>query len=172
MLIQCLVVAVALVLSLATDAHAQSPKTARVGVLASSTEGNFGPNVEVFREALGAAGWVEGRNLTLHVRYAGEQYGRLPELASELVGLEVDVLVSLGTPATLAAQRATTTIPIVMESLSDVVSTGLVPNLARPGGNLTGVSGFAPELSGKRLELIREMLPRAERIAVLANRAN
>jgi len=172
MLIQCLVVAVALVLSLATDAHAQSPKTARVGVLASSTEGNFGPNVKVFREALGAAGWVEGRNLTLHVRYAGEQYGRLPELASELVGLEVDVLVSLGTPATLAAQRATTTIPIVMESLSDVVSTGLVPNLARPGGNLTGVSGFAPELSGKRLELIREMLPRAERIAVLANRAN
>ena len=100
MVIQQLVVAVVLILSLATDAHAQPPKTARVGVLASSTEGNFGPSVQVFREALGAAGWVEGRNLTLHVRYPGEQYGRLPELASELVGLEVNVLATLGTPAT------------------------------------------------------------------------
>jgi putative tryptophan/tyrosine transport system substrate-binding protein len=84
----------------------------------------------------------------------------------------VDVLASLGTPATLAAKQATTTIPIVMESLSDVVGIGLVKNLARPGGNVTGVSGFAPELSGKRLELIRELFPRADRIAVLANRAN
>src|SRR5215468_11182990 len=166
------VFAVALILPLATDLCAQPAKTARVGVLASSTEANFGPNVTVFREALRAAGWVEGRNLILHVRYAGEQYARLPELATELVQLEVDVLVSLGTPATLAAHRATTTIPIVMESLSDVIGSGLVSNLARPGGNVTGVSGFAPELSGKRLELIREMLPRAERIAVLANRAN
>jgi putative tryptophan/tyrosine transport system substrate-binding protein len=151
---------------------AQSPKTARVGVLASSTEANFGPSVKVFREALHAAGWVEGRNLTLDVRYPGERYARLPELAAELVRLNVDVLASLGTPATLAAKAATRTIPIVMESLSDVISTGLVANLARPGGNVTGVSGFAPELSGKRLELIREILPRADRIAALANRAN
>ena len=172
MLAQSLMIAVALILSLASDTFAQPAKTARVAVLASSTEGNFGPSVKVFREALGAAGWVEGRNVTLHVRYAGEQYGRLPELATELVQLEVDVLVTLGTPATLAAQHATKTIPIVMETLSDAVGTGLVTNLARPGGNLTGVSGFASELSGKRLELIREMLPRAERIAVLANRAN
>jgi len=89
-----------------------------------------------------------------------------------LVGLKGDVLASLGTPATLAAKRATMTIPIVMESLSDVVRIGLVPNLARPEGNVTGVSGFAPELSGKRLELIHEIFPRAKRIAVLANRAN
>jgi putative tryptophan/tyrosine transport system substrate-binding protein len=121
---------------------------------------------------LHAAGWIEGRNVTLDVRYPGDQYARLQELASELVNLRVDVLATLGTPATLAAKRATTTIPIVMESLSDVVSTGLVPNLARPGGNVTGVSGFAPELSGKRLELIREILPQADRIAVLVNRAN
>ena len=147
-------------------------RVARVGVLASSTEANFEPSVKVFREALSAIGWVEGRNLTLDVRYPGEQYAQLPELATELVRLKVDVLASLGTPATLAAKRVTTTIPIVMESLSDVVSTGLVPNLARPGGNLTGVSGFAPELSAKRLELIREILPGANRIAVLANRAN
>ena len=147
-------------------------RIARVGVLASSTEANFGPSVKVLREALQTAGWVEGQNLTVDVRYGGEQYARLPELAAELVGLKVDVLVSLGTPATLAAKRATTTIPIVMESLSDVVSTGVVPNLPRPGGNITGIAGFAPELSSKRLELIREILPRADRIAVLANRAN
>ena len=78
----------------------------------------------------------------------------------------------MGTPATLAAKQATTTIPIVMESLSDVISTGVVTNLARPGGNVTGVSGFAPELSGKRLELIRQLFPRADRVAVLTNRAN
>jgi putative ABC transport system substrate-binding protein len=96
----------------------------------------------------------------------------LPELAADLVRLNVDVIVSLGTPATLAAKDVTTTIPIVMESLSDAVSAGLVRNLARPGGNVTGVSGFAPELSGKRLGLIREIAPRAERIAVLANRVN
>jgi putative ABC transport system substrate-binding protein len=168
-----LAVAFILLTWLAADTpHAQPSKSARVGILASSSEANFEPSVKVFREALQAAGWVEGRNLTLEVRYPGDQYARLPELAAELVRLKVDVLASLGTPATLAAKRATTTIPIVMESLSDVVSIGLVPNLARPGGNLTGVSGFAPELSGKRLELIREIFPRAARIAVLVNRAN
>ena len=98
----------------------------------------------MFREALRTAGWVEGQNLTLDVRYAGERYARLPELAAELVRLKVDVIASLGTPATEAAKRATTTIPIVMESLADAVSTGLVSNLARPGGNVTGLSGFAP----------------------------
>jgi ABC-type uncharacterized transport system substrate-binding protein len=144
--------------SLAADAQ-PAAKIARVGVLASSTEANFAPSVTVFREALRGAGWVEGKNLTLDVRYPGEQYGRLADLAVELVGLKVDVLASLGTPATLAAKRATTTIPIVMESLSDVVRIGLVQNLARPEGNVTGVSGLAPELSGKRLELIREIVP-------------
>ncbi len=150
----------------------QAGKGYRIGVLASSTEANFEPSVKVFREALHAAGWVEGQNVTVDVRYPGEQYARLPELANELVRLKVDVLATLGTPATLAAKHATSTIPIVMESLSNVVSIDLVSNLAKPGGNVTGVSGFAPELSGKRLELIREILPRAERIAVLANRAN
>jgi len=101
-----------------------------------------------------------------------EQYARLQELATELVRLKPDVLVTFGSPATLAAKQMTTTIPIVMESLGDAVSTGLVANLARPGGNTTGVSGFAPELTGKRLEMIREIFPRADRIALLANRAN
>ena len=157
-----------------SSAHAQPPsRAARVGVLASSGETNFEPSIDVFRESLKAAGWVEGQNLALDIRYPrGEQYSRLPEIATELVALKVDVLVSLGTPATLAAKAATTTIPIVMESLSDVVAIGLVRNLARPGGNITGMSGFAPELSGKRLELIREVVPRADRIAVLVNRGN
>jgi len=146
-------------------------KSARVGVLASNAESNFGPSVKVFRQALQEAGWVEGKNLTLHVRYP-EQYAPLPRLATELVELKVDVLASLGTPATLAAKRATTTIPIVMESLSDVDTIGLVQNLNRPESNVTGVAGFAPELSGKRLELIRELLPGANRIGVLVNRTN
>ena len=153
-------------------AAAQAPsKTYRVGVLASGPETNFAPSVKVFREALQGAGWVEGQNLALDVRYSSA-YAQLQQLAVDLVRLKVDVIAALGTPATLAAKEATTTIPIVMESLSDVVASGLVQSLARPGGNLTGVSGFAPELSGKRLELVREILPQAERIAVLVNRSN
>jgi putative ABC transport system substrate-binding protein len=153
-------------------AAAQAPSKAhRVGVLASSTEANFGPGVKTFREALHAAGWVEGQNLALDVRYTSG-YAQLKQLATELIRLKVDVIAALGTPATQAAKEATTTVPIVMESLADVVASGLVQSLARPGGNITGVSGFAPELSGKRLELVREILPQAERIAVLANRSN
>jgi putative ABC transport system substrate-binding protein len=125
----------------------------------------------VFRDALKEANWVEGQNLALDVRYS-ERYEQLPALMAGLIALGPDVIVSLGTPATEAAKRATTTIPIVMESLADAVATGLVPNLARPGGNVTGVSGFAPELSGKRLELIHELLPDATRIAILTNLAN
>ena len=155
-----------------TAVGAQPPKHARVGVLPSSTEANFGPSVKAFTETLAAAGWVEGRNLTLDVRYPGGQYARLTDLAAELVKLKVDVIAAMGTPATQAAKQATRTIPIVMESLSDVLATGLVSNLARPGGNITGVSGFSPDLTSKHLELIREIVPRVERIGVLINRAN
>jgi putative ABC transport system substrate-binding protein len=169
---QILLVVLATLVS-APAARAQPvTRRARVGVLASSTEANFVPSVKVFRDTLRTVGWVEGQNLTLEVRYGGEGYTRLPEMATELVRLKVEVIASLGTPATEAAKRATTTIPIVMESLSDVVASGLVSNLARPGGNVTGVSGFAPELSGKRLELIREVRPNAARVAILTNRAN
>jgi len=147
-------------------------RRARVGVLASGSEGNFGPSIDVFREALQTAGWVEGQNLTLDIRYSGDRYEQLPRLVAELLALKPDIIASLGTPATEAAKRATTTVPIVMESLSDAVAVGLVPNLARPGGNVTGVSGFAPELSGKRLELIRQIRPDVTRIAILTNLAN
>lgn len=165
-------VVIAAMLGAPLHAQVEPGKMARVGVLASSSETNFGASVKAFREALRDAGWVEGRNLTLDVRYGDEEYARLPELAADLVRLKVDVIASMGTPATLAAKRATKTIPIVMESLSDVVSIGVVSNLTRPGGNISGVSGFAPQLTGKRLELIREIFPRAQRIAVLLNQAN
>src|SRR5215471_9699835 len=150
----------------------QPTKTARVGILASSTEANFALSIKVFREALQDAGWIEGRNLVVDLRYGGERYENLEVMAAELVRLKPDVIAALGTPATQAAKRATTTIPIVMESLGDAVSAGLVSNLSRPGGNVTGVSGFSPELSGKRLQLIREILPTADRVGVLANRDN
>jgi putative tryptophan/tyrosine transport system substrate-binding protein len=154
------------------SARAQQPTAARIGLLASSTEESFAPNIEVFRTSLRDLGWVEGRNLTIESRYARERYDQLPDLAASLVKLEVDVIVALATPAIQAAKRATTTIPIVFETLGDAVGTGLVSNLARPGGNVTGWSGFAPELSGKRLELIREVLPEATRVSLLANRTN
>src|SRR5262249_27299257 len=147
-------------------------KAARVVVLASSVKSNFGPSVDVFRDPLSKTGWIEAQNLTLDIRYPGKRYEPLERLMAELLALKPDVIVSLGTPATEAAKRATTTIPIVMESLSDAVASGLVSNLARPGGNVTGVSGFAPELSGNRLELIREIRPGATRIAILANLGN
>jgi putative ABC transport system substrate-binding protein len=153
-------------------ALAQPTRTARVGLLASSTRETFAANVKVFRKSLHELGWVEGQNLTIEARYAHERYDQLPALAAELVKLEVDVIFALASPAIQAAKRATTTIPIVIETLGDAVGTGLVSNLARPGGNVTGVSGFAPELSGKRLELIRELVPTVARIALLANRAN
>ena len=164
--------AVGALLSAPGVARPQPPKTARVGILASSTEANFAPSVKAFREGLKDTGWVEGRNLVLDIRYAGEEYAKLPDMAAELVGLKVDVIAAFGTPATQAAKRATATIAIVMESLSDAISTGLVVNLTHPGGNVTGVSGFAPALNGKRLQLIHEIVPAVNRIGLLANRAN
>src|SRR5258705_640932 len=144
----------------------------RLGVLASSTKEYFAPNVGIFRDALKTLGWVEGQNLALEERYAAERYEQLPAFAAELVKLKVDVIFAMAAPAIQAAKRATTTIPIVIETLGDAVGTGLVANLARPGGNVTGVSGFAPELSAKRLALIRDLLPSVTRVALLANRTN
>jgi len=144
----------------------------RVGVLASSTREGFGNNVRTFRDELAALGWVVGRNLTLDTRYASDRYDQLPHLATELLKARVELIFAMAVPAIQAAKRATTTIPIVFETLGDAVGTGLVANLARPGGNVTGVSGFAPQLSSKRLALLRDLLPGATRIALLSNRAN
>jgi len=126
----------------------------------------------VFPDALRELGWIEGQNVVIERRFAENRVERLPELAAELVRLNVDVIVGIGTLAPLAAKRATTTIPIVMTAAGDPLGSGLVASLARPGGNVTGMSLMAPDLGGKRLELLKEVLPRLSRVAVLWDAAN
>jgi putative tryptophan/tyrosine transport system substrate-binding protein len=130
------------------------------------------PLNDVFTEILRELGWVEGENVVFERRYAENRLERLPELAADLVRLKVDVIVATGILAPLAAKRATSTIPIVMTGAGDPLGTGLVDSLARPGGNVTGMSLMVPELGGKRLELLKELLPRLARVAVLWNAAN
>jgi putative ABC transport system substrate-binding protein len=144
----------------------QSGKVWRIGYL---TPGS-GPNafVEAFREELRTLGYIEGRNLSIEYRYAAGKEERLPELAAELVQLKVDVIVTPATPAIAAAKRATSAIPIVMIAPTDAVGSGLVASLARPGGNVTGMTYLSTDLAGKRLQLLREVLPKAARVAVLA----
>src|SRR5262249_35141058 len=129
-------------------------------------------NRSVFPDALRDLGWVEDKNITFERRYAEDRLDRLSELAAELVRLKVDVIVAAGTLAALSAKRATSTIPIVMTTAGDPLGSGLVTSLARPGGNVTGLSLMVPDIGGKRLELLRELLPSASRVAVLWNVAN
>ena len=132
----------------------------------------LGERVEAFRSGLRDLGYVEGRNITIEFRWAEGQYSRLADLAAELVRLKVDLLVTHGTPGTLAAKQATTTIPIVMALSGDPVAAGLVASLARPGGNVTGSTYFVRELMVKRLELLRDAVPRITRVAVLVKPDN
>jgi len=126
----------------------------------------------VFQDALGKLGWIVGENIFIEDRYGEDRLDRLPDLAADLVRLNVDVIVAAGTLAPLAAKRATSTIPIVMSSAGDPAASGLVASLAQPGGNITGLSLMAPELGGKRLEILKELLPNLSRVAVLWNAAN
>jgi putative tryptophan/tyrosine transport system substrate-binding protein len=154
-----------LMASLAVEAQLPT-KVARIGfltLLASST-----PLDEFFIQQLRDLGYVEGQNLVIEYRRAAGKIDRLPALAGELVRLNVDVIVARATPAVHAAKNATTTIPIVMLGPSDAVGSGFVASLARPGGNITGTTNMMPELAGKRLELLREVLPRLARVAFLA----
>ncbi len=155
-------------------ADAQQPKKVpRVGYLHSSgSAASPSPTLEIFRHALRDLGYVEGKNIVIDYRGAEGKLDRLPDLAAELVRLKVDVIVTPSTPVALAAKDATKTIPIVAVAVSDPVVTGLVLSLARPGGNVTGLTIFASELSGKRLELLRESVPRVSRVAILRNPAN
>jgi putative ABC transport system substrate-binding protein len=147
-------------------------KVARVGFL-SPASSTVGPHIlEAFRQGLRDLGYVEGQNIVVEYRFAEGKAERLPDLAMELVNLKVDVIVASGTPGPLAAKNATKTIPIVMASAGDPVGTGLVASLARPGGNVTGLSTLTPELGGKRLQLVKELLPGVSRVAVLWNAAN
>ncbi|HYA29341.1 MAG TPA: ABC transporter substrate-binding protein, partial [Acidobacteriota bacterium] len=151
-------------------AGAQQTKTPRIGVLVASTAAVQKPRLEAFRQGLNELGLVEGKNIYLEHRYADGKPERLPELAAELLRIPVDVIFAVGgTPPAQAAKNATKSIPIVMANVADAVGDGLVASLSRPGGNITGLSTFAPELSGKRLELLKEILPGISRVAVLAN---
>jgi len=144
----------------------QAGKVARVGVLAVSAEA-FSPRIEAFRKGLREHGYVEGKNVVLEYRYAEGKLDRLPDLAAQLVALKVDVIVTASPPAVRAAKNATSTIPIVFAAVGDPVAIGLVESLARPGQNITGLSIGGPELDGKRLELLKEAVPKISRVAVL-----
>ncbi|QOZ51880.1 ABC transporter substrate-binding protein [Bradyrhizobium sp. CCBAU 53338] len=145
--------------------RAQQPRRmARIGVLLVSGPELMGP----FRESLHELGYAEGKNIQIEVRSAQNQLARLPELATQLVRSQVDVIVAIQTPAVYAAKNATRDIPIVMMA-GDPIGTGLISNLARPGGNLTGLSGAAAELAAKSLELIPQMIPAARYVGVLGN---
>jgi putative tryptophan/tyrosine transport system substrate-binding protein len=153
--------------------HGQRIGMVRVGFLVPTTRKGYEPRIEGLRRGLRELGYVEGKNLHIEFRSVEDnRYDRFPALAAQLVASNVDVIITGGTPATLALKRATTTIPIVIGSASDPVATGIVPNLARPGGNITGTSFFVAELGVKRLQLLHEALPRVRRIAVLMNADN
>jgi putative ABC transport system substrate-binding protein len=141
----------------------------RIGALSSQATPGRGPFAEAFLEGMRALGYVEGQHFVLEYRAAAGHYERLPALAAELVQLKPEVIVAQGTPAALAAKDATTTIPLVTAGVADPVGSGLVASLARPGGNITGVSLLAPDLVGKQLELLKAVRPTVSRIAVLWN---
>jgi len=146
----------------------QADKVARIGYL--GTRRGVSPHLpEAFRQGLRDLGYVEGRNVVIEYRNNEGKNERLPALAAELVALKVDVILAAATPHALAAKQATRTIPIVFAATGDAVADGLVTSLARPGGNLTGLSFFTPELVGKRLELLKQTVPGISRVAVLWN---
>jgi putative ABC transport system substrate-binding protein len=151
-------------------AEAQQPtKIPRIGLLSPNSPSDSALLHQAFRLGLRDLGWVEGKNISIEYRYAEGRSDRLPDLAADLVRLKVDVIVAVVTSDALAAQKATSAIPIVMTSGGDPVATGLVESLARPGGNVTGLSQMISELGGKRLELLTEMVPKLSRVAVLWN---
>ena len=164
---------VALLLAVATvgppaDAQ-QASKTAKIGILSATTPAALAPSVEAFKQGLRELGWVEEKSFVLEVRYGEGKVERLSELARELVALKMHVIVTPADLSIAAIKRETQTIPIVMALSSDPVGAGFVASLARPGGNITGLSNISPELSGKRVELLREAVPGLSRLALLWN---
>jgi putative tryptophan/tyrosine transport system substrate-binding protein len=159
----------ALLLALCSSAEAQQPKKVpRIGFVSGIGDANNpGPRVEAFRQGLRDLGYVEGKNILVEYRYIEGKLDRVPGLVTELVQLKVDVLLLVILPSIRAAKQATKTIPIVMVTSQDPVATGLIDSLARPGGNITGLTSLQRELSGKRLELLKEVVPRMSRVGVL-----
>jgi putative tryptophan/tyrosine transport system substrate-binding protein len=158
----------AMLFALGGSAEAQQPaRIHRIGILSPSSGSVFSARDEAFRRRLRELGYVEGKNILIEYRYAEGKSERLPDLVAELVGLKVDVIVTTSAGAALAAKKASGTIPIVFAAAADPVGTGLVSSLARPGGNITGLSLMAPDLDGKRLELLKEAFPKVARVAFL-----
>jgi len=159
--------------ALIVSSPAQQPqKLSRVGWLAAGSPSGVAPLTNAFREGLRQLGYVEGKNIAIEYRYAEKKFDRLPDLAAEIVHLKVDVIVVASTPAIQALKQATATIPIVMVGPGDPVGLGLIASLARPGGNITGLSFLSTELTGKRLELLKETVPKLTRVAVLQTRGS
>ncbi len=155
------------ILAAAFTAAAQQPKKVpRIGYLCPTRPSSLLARTEAFRQGLNELGYIEGKNIALEYRWAEGKIARLPDLAAELVRLKVDVIVTCGPVATRSAKEATATIPIVMAFDSDPVGNGFVASLARPGGNITGLSTLAPELSGKQLEFLKEIVPKLSGVAV------
>ncbi len=147
----------------------QATKVPRIGYVTTVSPSTISDRVEAFRQGLRELGYVEGKNIVIELRFGEGKPDRLPALAAELVRLKVDVIVTTGPTVTRAAKEATSTIPIVMSTDPDPVANGFVASLARPGGNITGLSTLAPEISGKRLELLKETVTKLSRVAVLGN---
>src|SRR5271169_348075 len=153
-------------------ALAQSEKISRIGFLTRYSDASVSAQIDAFRQGLRDLGWVEGKNISIEYRNAEGQADRLAALAAELVGLNVNVIVTVDTPPTQAAKRATSTIPIVIAVSADPVGAGLVSSLGHPGGNITGLSLLAPETDQKNLQLLKEILPKTRRVAMIFDPKN
>jgi putative ABC transport system substrate-binding protein len=157
----------AIALFCAPAAAQQAKQVPRIGYLAAVSASADAPRLQAFRQGLRDLGYVEGQNIVVDYRHEDREFERLPRLAAELVGLKIDLLVAVTTNAALAAKQAAGTIPIVFMGVTDPISAGLAQTLARPGGNSTGITNMAAVLAGKRLELLKEMIPGVARVAVL-----
>jgi putative ABC transport system substrate-binding protein len=157
-----------ILLTAAPAARAQQPgKIFRIGFLDASTAAGMAVLLKAFRQELSKLGWIEGKNITIEYRFAEQKPERVPELAADLVRLNIGLIVTTGGPQASAAKKATTTIPIVVTNAADPVGEGLIDSLARPGGNVTGVAALSPELITKRLEILKDAVPRLARVGVL-----
>jgi ABC-type uncharacterized transport system substrate-binding protein len=160
-------------LAVAVAAEAQQPKKVpRIGFLSAASPSAISDRLDSFRQALTELGYIEGKNIAVEYRYADGKTDRLPALAVELVAAKLDLIVAATTPGVLAVKKASATVPVVFVDISDPVANGLVVSLPRPGGNITGLTILGPELSGKRLELLKEAAPNVARVALLWNSAN
>ena len=167
-----LIITVFLTIASSTSAQQQPTKIPRIGFQLDAPASSLASRIEAFRQGLRELGYIEGKNLVIEWREAKDNFDRVREMANELVGLNVDVIVSPGPTVTRALKEATSTIPIVMAQDTDPVGSGFVASLAHPGGNITGLSALAPEMSGKQLELLKEIIPKLSHVAVIGNSTN